>query len=148
MQPFDNPEVIFNFWYVHDEDGYVFSLRARAYIGLGSDEQKLALLKAASRIDYLIAKPYPIPEKFHINVANGSNKQKLPVFHVNLWHTLDSPLALFEDAIRDIEDGLPAQSNLKVNDSPLTCTTPLLGDEEGRITLVIKGSQTYDDVFR
>lgn len=147
MPPVDNPEIIFNFWYVHDEEGYIYSLRARAYVGLGSDEEKLALLKETSRMDYLIAKPYPIPKQFHMGIVEGSTRQEMAVFHANFLHTLDSPIALFEEAIKDIEDGLPAQTNLKVSATPLTCLTPLLGTDDGKIVPVFKGSQRYEDMF-
>ena len=142
----ENPEIIFNFWYVHDDMGVIYSLRARAYVGVGTDEEKLSMLKKTSEIDYVIAHPYPIPERFHLEIVEGSERQKMPVFHVNMLNTLDNPIALFEDAIKDIEDNLPAQTDLKISETPLTCLTPLLGNDEGEIVPVFDKSHRFEDL--
>jgi hypothetical protein len=55
---------------------------------------------------------------------------------------LDSPIALFEDAIRVLEDRFPAQSNTGVKKDPLVCTTPLMQNKAG----VIEPSD--EDTFR
>ena len=34
-------EVIMNLWYVRDGEGIIYSLRAKAYVAVGSDEEKL-----------------------------------------------------------------------------------------------------------
>lgn len=39
----DNREIILNIWYVTDEEGIIYSLRAKAYISEGTDEEKIAL---------------------------------------------------------------------------------------------------------
>ncbi len=62
-----DPEIILNLWYVVDDLGYIYSLRARAYLGSGSDDEKLAMLQKYAKTDYLIAKAFPIPKQFHIN---------------------------------------------------------------------------------
>ncbi len=36
-------EVILNLWYVRDEEGIIYSLRAKAYVADGSDEEKIKL---------------------------------------------------------------------------------------------------------
>ena len=63
----NQPEIILNLWYVCDEWGFIYSLRARAYIGMGSDEEKLAMLQKFAQVDYLIARIFTIPAKFRID---------------------------------------------------------------------------------
>ena len=48
-----------------------------------------------------------MPSQFYF-VAGG---RKLPVAHVTVLKTLDSPIALFEEAIRKTQDGLPNPSS-------------------------------------
>ena len=79
-----NPEIIINLWYVHDEEGIIYSLRARAYVGKGTDEEKLALLRECAEIDYLIAQPYPIPETLYLEIIEGARRQKMPVASVEV----------------------------------------------------------------
>jgi len=40
----ENREVIVNLWYVRDEEGVIYSLRVKAYVGAGSDAEKLKLV--------------------------------------------------------------------------------------------------------
>lgn len=129
----ENPEIIFNFWYVHDEQGFIYSLRARAYVGVGTDEEKVATLRDFAEIDYVIVRPYKIPERFYIEIQENAERKKMPVTHVKILPQLDSPIALFEDAIKDIEANLPAQTKYEVSQNPIMCITPLLGDDDGEI---------------
>ena len=46
-------EIILNLWYVIDDDGLIYSLRARCYVHSGTDEEKRlldAMLLAVPRI--------------------------------------------------------------------------------------------------
>ena len=95
----------------------------------GSDEEKLAFLQARAALDYLIAESFSVPERFHLNIGEA----RMPVGHVAMLQTLDSPIALFEDALRVLEDRFPAQSNLSVPQDPLVCTTPLVQNAAGEI---------------
>ena len=122
-------EVVLNLWYVRDDEGVIYSLRAKAYVVEGSDEEKLAFLQGRAALDYLIAESFSVPERFHLVVG----ATRLPVGHVAMLQTLDSPIALFEDAVRVLEDRFPAQSDLSVPQDPLVCTTPLAQDAAGEI---------------
>jgi len=79
--------------------------------------------------DYRIAEYFSVPERFHL-VVGGT---RLPVGHVAMLQSLDSPIALFEDAVRVLEGRFPAQSNLAVPQDPLVCTTPLAQNAAGVI---------------
>ena len=115
----DKPEIILNLWYVVDDLGVIYSLRARAYLGFGSDDEKLAFLKKFATIDYLIARPFPIPIRFHI--------EGQPIFHKAALDFLEGPLELFEDAIQALNAELPGQTPFEIQQNPLFCITPLLG---------------------
>ena len=119
------PEIILNLWYVCDDLGFIYSLRARAYIGMGSDEEKLAFLKKFSMIDYLIARIFTIPTQFQINGK--------PLCHKEFLVAMGGLIALFDEAIQAIQNDLPSQTSLNVPARPLVCMTPLLGDDDGKV---------------
>lgn len=137
-----NHEVMFNFWYVHGGDGIIYSLRARAYLVQDTEDQSLAFLRQLASTDYLIARPFTIPERFHITL--GHSGEKMAVASTAVLGTLNTPIALFEDAIEQIEKDFPAQSNVTVPSHPLVCVTPLLGDEQGNIRPVFTHARRYD----
>jgi hypothetical protein len=127
------PEILLNLWYVRDDEGIIYSLRARAYVGFGSDDEKLTLLRQYAETDYLIAQPYPIPERFHITVREDGVARRMAVAHVSQLEPAGTGIALFEDAIKDLERQMPAQTRLTVGPRPVVCMTPLIADDDGRI---------------
>ena len=46
-------EIMFNLWYVHGGDGVIYSLRVRAYVTTGTEEENLAFLRKLAPTDYL-----------------------------------------------------------------------------------------------
>ncbi len=92
----DTQEVIVNLWYVMDEQGVIYSLRAKAYVVSGSDDSKLQFLRDRANTDYLIAQPFTIPERFHVQIGEGRQAKVMPVAHVSMLDTLDSPIALLK----------------------------------------------------
>ncbi len=139
----NNPEVMFNLWYMHGGDGLIYSIRVRAYLATGTEEENLALLRQFASTDYLIARPFAIPQAFHVKLTCGRDSQRMPVTEVAVLQALDSPIALFEEAIKQMERDLPAQSHVRVPESPLVCVTPLLGDEHGDIKPFFTATQSY-----
>ncbi|MEK6301618.1 MAG: hypothetical protein AABO41_12920 [Acidobacteriota bacterium] len=138
----NSPEIMFSLWYVHGGDGLIYSLRARAYVCTGNEEEDLAFLQRLAPTDYLIAKPFSIPEPFHIRqaVMGEAEDEILPVAHVSVvtrnavaLGLVDSRIAIFEEAIKQLGKEFPAQSRLRVPENPLVCITPLVGDEDGNI---------------
>jgi hypothetical protein len=119
------PEIILNLWYVHDDLGYIYSLRARAYLGYGSEQEKLAFLQQFARSDYLIARPFKIPKLWWL--------EGRPVFHQAVLQTWPSAIPLFLEAIRTLQAELPSQTPFDIPLRPLVCITPLLGDDDGHI---------------
>jgi hypothetical protein len=47
-------------------------------VGSGDDEEKLALLRRFAETDYLIAQPFPVPERFHTTIVEGNNRKRYP----------------------------------------------------------------------
>ena len=134
-----NPEITINLWYVQDPEGMIYSLRARAYVGFGSEDDKIELLRHFAPIDYLIARPFPIPEAFHVHFAESGIK--MPVAYRKGLDLLNGPLDIFEHAIRALNDDLPAQTKLEITGSPLICLTTLVGEESDSIRPVIEGTR-------
>ena len=100
----ENTEIILNVWYIYDDSGFIYSLRARCYIGGGSDEEKLGLLRQFATTDYLIAQPFPVPERFRTTlVREGGVHEKVPVVHLSDIETLGGPQVLFEEAFVALE---------------------------------------------
>lgn len=135
-----------NLWYVMDEDGIIYSLRAKAYIGIGSEVEKLEFLQQRASLDYLVAEPFEIPQRFYIQIGNMDTPETtlVPVAHVSMLQTLDSPITLFEDALRIIEDRFPAQSQLDIPQQPIVCTTPLMQNQQGIIEPRFSGQIRYE----
>lgn len=126
-------EVILNLWYVCDEAGVIYSLRARTYVGMGSDEEKLALLQRFAITDYVIATPFPIPERFHTTFAGANGEQKMPVALKSAVEAAGGISAMFEEVFVCLEKQLPAQTKISIGPQPLVCITPVLGNDEGRL---------------
>jgi hypothetical protein len=129
----NNTEIIMNLWYVTDDEGLIYSLRARCYLHGGTDEEKLAFLRSFAEKDYLIAQPFPVPDGFHIHLVGGDKEQQIPVGSYSAIRETVPFISLFEDAIQAMEKQLPAQTKFNIGSDPLVCVTPLLGDENGNL---------------
>jgi hypothetical protein len=126
-------EIILNLWFVIDDEGLIYSLRARCYVHSGTNEQKLAFLQSVAETDYVIAQSFEIPERFHTTIHNEHGSDKLPVATYNgIRHSVPF-VALFEDVIQEMEKQIPKQTTLRIGQQPIVCMTPLLGDEDGNM---------------
>ncbi|MFZ0774554.1 MAG: hypothetical protein WCA49_00570 [Candidatus Sulfotelmatobacter sp.] len=139
-----SPEIILNLWYVHDEAGIIYSLRARAYVGFGSDKEKLALLQSYALVDYLIATPFPVPERFHTTVIEIEGSRKMPVALKSAIEATVGPHSMFEDVFVKMEEQLPAQTKLSIGQKPLVCITPVLGQDDGTLKVAFSGRRAFD----
>jgi hypothetical protein len=123
-----SPEIIMNLWYVIDDLGMIYSLRARCYVHIGSDEEKLAFLRSCAETDFLIAQPFPVPERLHTTVIEGENRQRMPVASHGALEATGGVGLLFEEVYKEMEKQLPTQTKLCIGCDPLVCITPLLAD--------------------
>lgn len=135
--------MILNLWYVHDEEGFIYSLRVKAYVAEGSEEEKLQFLRDRAQFDYLIAESFPVPFDYHINLVEGREERKLAVGHVSMLKMLVSRIALFEEAIKAVESRFSAQSNISVPENPVVCITPLAQNSEGTIEPRFNGQERF-----
>ena len=140
----NDQEIIFNLWYVLDDMGLVYSLRARAYVRTGSDSEKLKFLQQFAIVDYLIARPFPVPSRLSSEFLDEEGGQKLPVFPMTILETQGGPLSigdLFREVFESVADDFPAQTQLTIPEAPLFCITPLIADDAGNIYPKIDGQQ-------
>jgi len=126
-------EIILNLWFVIDDEGLIYSLRARCYVHSGTDEEKLAFLQSVAETDYLIAQSFEIPERFHTTVHNEHGSDKLPMTTYNGIQATVPFVELFEDVIQEMEKQVPKQTTFRIGQQPIVCMTPLLGDEDGNM---------------
>jgi hypothetical protein len=122
-----SPEIIMNLWYVIDDLGMIYSLRARCYVHSGSDEEKLAFLRSCAETDFLIAQSFRVPERLHTTVIEGENSQRMPVASHEALEATEG--LLFEEVYQEMEKQLPTQTKLCIGRDPLVCITPLFADE-------------------
>jgi hypothetical protein len=137
------PEIILNLWYVHDDEGVIYSLRARAYVAMGSDEEKLHLLQRHATLDYLIATPFPVPERFHTTFIELDGNKKMPVALRSAIEATVGLQNIFEDVFVAMEKALPAQTKLSIGTDPLVCITPVLGNDDGALRVNIGGEKRF-----
>jgi hypothetical protein len=133
MDEEDTLEIVANLWFVHDNQGFIYSLRGRLYLASGTDSEKLALLRRHAESDYLIAKPFPVPERLHTTFIEEGRRQKLAVVGRDSLEVLGGEMVLFEEVLVALEDDVPAQTSLQLGQSPLVVITPLLGADDGAI---------------
>jgi len=128
-----SPEIIMNLWYVIDDLGVIYSLRARCYVHSGSDEEKLAFLRSCTETDFLIAQSFPVPERLHTTVIERENSERMPVAAHGALEATGGAGLLFEEVYQQMEKQLPTQTKLCIGSDPLVCITPLLADEHGNM---------------
>jgi hypothetical protein len=132
----DEPEIILNLWYVFDDRGVIYSLRARAYVQSGSDEEKLRFLQRCAETDYLIARPFPVPERCYTIVVAGTSEKRMPYMLTQALEIHGGSMTaadLFEEAFKEIEKDFPASTKLSIPVDPLICITGLYADDDGNL---------------
>jgi hypothetical protein len=130
----DMQEIILNLWYVYSEDdGFIYSLRAKAYVHSGSDDRKLSFLRERAGMDYQVACVGRIPEEFCTHLYAPESTVKMPVMHTSYLNTCGNSLRIFEQLLKQIESSLPAQTKLCIPAEPIVCITPLRANDDGDI---------------
>lgn len=139
----DGPEIVLNLWYVRDQEGFIYSLRARAYVASGNSIEKTTFLKTHADVDYLIARSFEVPEVF-CSVTLGSGRPLgMRVSHIAVLDATTSPVSLWEKAIKQLDAEIPSQTHLQIPKSPVVCITPLLGRDDGEIGPFYDAVQRY-----
>lgn len=128
----EDPELIVNLWYVYDDLGFIYQLRGRAYLGYGTDEEKLKFLHQFATKDYLIAKSFSVPERYSTNFTDGITDNKIQAISINDVKIGVGFDALFEDVYKALNEEIPDRF-LSISQSPLRVLTPLFYDSDGSI---------------
>jgi hypothetical protein len=130
----DSAEIVCACWYVHDEDGLIYSLRAQLYIATGTESDKRAFLESRAYRDYLVARVFSIPERFHLQVLEpGGSKVTQPIAHLEALVSSGGLDQLFFEALTALNQDLPAQTRLEIPESPLLLIRALTVDAAGDV---------------
>jgi len=126
-------EIIFNGWFVHDRNGIIYNLYIRPYLGIGSDEEKVMFLQTYAQFDFLVAREFPIPDRFQISLDGESDEEIPSVSSMRMFKETSDTRELFEDAMAETGACLPDLADLSVNEDALILVTPLFIDDNGHI---------------
>lgn len=137
-------ELIINLWAFYDASaGLVYGLAGRVYNALGTDSDKLAILKQLSVSDYITAKRYELPKRFQVSYADGTVKTGV----ANLNVVNDPNAQMFEDMFKNLEADLPPLPDFSIDDyretkqkiptDPLCVVTVLYEDEQGHMRPIV-----------
>jgi len=130
----DSAEIVCACWSVHDEDGLIYSLRVHPYVATGAEANKRVFLQSRAYRDYLVARVFPVPERFHIQVAApGGSVTTQPVAHMEALNGSGGLDQLFFDALDTLNQDLPAQTRLDIPESPLLLIRALSLDASGEL---------------
>lgn len=130
-------EIVANLWYVIDHQGFIYSLRVMSYVATGTEQEKLAFLTSRAYLDYLVARPFPIPGRFGTTfVGDNGEGKKYAVIHHDSTGAIGGIDQLFFDALDKIQSDLPAQTELHIPESPLIKITALHGGQDGTVVPV------------
>lgn len=129
----DSAEIIANCWYVVDALGFIYSLRIQIYVCEGSEAQKGEFLKSRAYLDYLVARPFPVPKRFRTRFPDDGRKAGHLIVHHDAAVALGGLDQLFFERLDQMQQDLPSQSKIAIPQSPLMKITALLRDKDGSI---------------
>jgi hypothetical protein len=125
-------EVVLNLWAYVDKDGYIYRLAGKYYVMDGDDEEKLALLRALSRTDFLSSEWSQVPANFKI------------INHDEHSHIFSQLLEKLANALpwqlRACTDGYK-QFKLELPQDPLCVTTVIMEYADGSLVPMISSDQ-------
>jgi hypothetical protein len=142
-------EVVLNLWAYVDKDGYIYRLAGKYYVMDGDDEEKLALLRALSRTDFLSSEWSQVPANFKIinhdeqiitGIATASMLSD-PITHSHIFSQLLEKLAnALPWQLRACTDGYK-QFKLELPQDPLCVTTVIMEYADGSLVPMISSDQ-------
>ena len=133
-------EIILNLWYYVDEDQqFIFALAGRAYMANGTDEEKNALLKQLATTDYPLAIKLPTPDRYVTFYADKMRPCIAPVSELD-----DPATELFKEVYQAIEADLAKMAedrdwpldDYKIPVNPLFVMTALYQEDEGGVRVL------------
>lgn len=135
-----SPEIILNLWYyVDEEQQFIFALAGRAYMASGTDEEKTALLKQLAATDYPLVLKLPTPDRYVTFYADKMRPGIAPASELD-----DPATQLFEVVYQAIEADLAKMAedrdwpldDYKIPDNPLFVMTALYQEDGGGVRVL------------
>jgi hypothetical protein len=124
-----------NLWY--ETDGFIISsLRSKAYVASGTDEEKLAFLQERANADFADAKLYPVPDAMKAEVKLVGESGSASIGRECTLETLEMMggyMALF----RDIVKSTPSHGFRFDTSQALMCITGLARRPNGELVVKI-----------
>lgn len=105
-------EICLNCWYFADDTGVVLRLAAKAYALIGTDKEKLAVLKSLSATDHLTATHAKVPDRFTLVTDGQKFRGAVPATVMQ-----ENAIPYFDDLIEKLVNELP-QNIHAINDQP------------------------------
>ena len=144
-QPLNNPEVVLNLWAYSGEDGSILRLAGKAYVMLGTDEEKLELLRQLSISDFLCATWHKVPQNFTIHHSDFGEMKGAA--HASMISDQNSHEHLFGSLIELLAESIQEQMRcingdyqkfrLDIPQEPLCVTTIVLEKENGDLVPLV-----------
>lgn len=131
----EDGEVILNLWYV--TDGYVISsLRSKAYIASGTDQEKLSFLQKRANSDFPDAEVHPVPDSMKAEIKlvgeSGIASVGRECTH-QMLEMMGGYLALF----RDVVEAIPSHGFRFDTSQAMMCITGLVKGTDGALAVQI-----------
>lgn len=131
----DEGEVILDLWYV--TNGYIISsLRSKAYVASGSDQEKLAFLQKRANSDFANAQQHPVPDSVKAEIKlvgeSGSASVGRECSH-QMLEMMGGYMALF----RDIVKATPSHGFRFDTAQAMMCITGLVKGPDGELSVRI-----------
>jgi hypothetical protein len=141
----EQAEIVLNLWAYSDDEGYIRRLAGKCYALHGNDADKLSVLRALAKSDFLTAQWEPVPDNYGvIHLGHGEERG---VATTNEVLDPDSHAQLFGALINRLEANLPEQVlcaegqyrnfELKIPQEPLRITTIVIEQDDGRLVPVV-----------
>jgi hypothetical protein len=141
----ENAEIVLNLWAYSDQQGYVQRLAGKCYALHGNDAEKLSVLRALAKSDYLSAKWESVPKNYRLINVDGS--ELLGVARTNEVMDEHAHVQLFHALIEQLEADLPVQLlcsegeyksfRMKIPQEPLAIRTLVIEQDDGRLVPVL-----------
>jgi len=131
----DEGEVILNLWYV--TNGFIISsLRSKAYVASGTDEEKLTFLRKRANSDFTNAQLHAVPDSLKAEVKlvgeSGSASVGRECTH-QMLDMLGGYMALFRDVVK----ATPSHGFRFDQSQAMMCITGLVKGPDGELSVRI-----------
>lgn len=136
-------EICLNLWYYVLQTGVVIRIAGKAYALKGTEQEKLAALKAVSATDHLTATMDRVP--MHLVINEGARRlegamdvRSLPAMVSMVFGPLFNKLEASLPPVLRVVDEEYFEQALKIPDEPLFVLTAVYEEEDGRLTAHMK----------